>query len=410
MPLLEETGHMPTEKYAHAPEILEHSQRVGKHFGLYDNVLFHTEVTDLEWDADQSRWIVRTNRGDEFTAQFVAMGLGPLHVPKLPGLTGIEDFRGSLLPHEPVGLRLHGRRPDGRADGPLGRQACRDHRDGGDCRAVRPASRQGVQGAVRVPAHAVVGGRPRQPSDRSRVVRDHRDARLAATLARQLHRHPDRDGDAGRRPRDGRLDRSRTPNAREDPVAAAGRDHAGERAGGVRGLRLREDERDPGSRRFDRRGPGDRAEPQGLVPAVVQAAVLPRRVPAGVQRAGHAPRRHERQRRRAHHRERRRGRGRRVRGRLHHLRVRLRGRHRLHASRRLRDDRSRRREVVGRVGRRDANQARHARPRIPQRIHRADLAGRQPGVERARTTSPRRARRSRRSCATRSTPVIARSR
>ncbi|MGD8282136.1 MAG: NAD(P)-binding protein, partial [Gemmatimonadota bacterium] len=27
MPLLEETGHMPTEKYAHAPEILEHCQR-----------------------------------------------------------------------------------------------------------------------------------------------------------------------------------------------------------------------------------------------------------------------------------------------------------------------------------------------------------------------------------------------
>jgi cyclohexanone monooxygenase len=94
MPLLEETGHMPTEKYAHAPEILEHSQRIGKHFGLYDNALFHTEVTELEWDDDNSRWIVRTNRGDEFTTQFIAMGLGPLHVPKLPGLPGIDDFRG----------------------------------------------------------------------------------------------------------------------------------------------------------------------------------------------------------------------------------------------------------------------------------------------------------------------------
>jgi cyclohexanone monooxygenase len=94
MPLLEETGHMPTEKYAHAPEILEHSQRIAKHFGLYDNALLHTEVTDLEWRSEDSRWIVRTNRGDEFTAQFVAMGLGPLHVPKLPGIAGIEDFKG----------------------------------------------------------------------------------------------------------------------------------------------------------------------------------------------------------------------------------------------------------------------------------------------------------------------------
>ena len=37
MPLLEETEHMPSEKYAHAPEILEQCQRIGKQYGLYDN-------------------------------------------------------------------------------------------------------------------------------------------------------------------------------------------------------------------------------------------------------------------------------------------------------------------------------------------------------------------------------------
>jgi cyclohexanone monooxygenase len=94
MPLLEETGHMPTEKYAHGPEILEHCQRIGKQFGLYDNALFHTEVTSLEWDDDNSRWRITTNRGDDFTAQFVGTGIGPLHVPKLPGIPGIDDFRG----------------------------------------------------------------------------------------------------------------------------------------------------------------------------------------------------------------------------------------------------------------------------------------------------------------------------
>jgi cation diffusion facilitator CzcD-associated flavoprotein CzcO len=94
MPLLEETGHMPTELYAHAPEILEHCDRIGKQYGLHDSALFHTEVTDLEWDASASRWIVRTNRGDEFTAQFIGMGTGPLHVPKLPGIPGIESFGG----------------------------------------------------------------------------------------------------------------------------------------------------------------------------------------------------------------------------------------------------------------------------------------------------------------------------
>ena len=94
MPLLEETGHMPTEKYAHAPEILEQCQRIGQQYGLYENALFHTEVEDLRWDAANSRWVIKTNRGDEFTASFIGLGTGPLHVPKLPGIPGIETFKG----------------------------------------------------------------------------------------------------------------------------------------------------------------------------------------------------------------------------------------------------------------------------------------------------------------------------
>jgi cation diffusion facilitator CzcD-associated flavoprotein CzcO len=56
IPLLEETGHRPTEKYAHAPEILEQCQRIGSQFGLYDNALFHTEVVDASWDDGPKLW------------------------------------------------------------------------------------------------------------------------------------------------------------------------------------------------------------------------------------------------------------------------------------------------------------------------------------------------------------------
>ncbi|HEX5300025.1 MAG TPA: NAD(P)/FAD-dependent oxidoreductase [Streptosporangiaceae bacterium] len=92
MPLLEETGHMPTEKYVHGPEILAHCQRIGKMFGLYSDALFHTEVTGLAWDG--ARWVISTSRGDRLTAQFVVLGTGSLSVPKLPGIPGITSFRG----------------------------------------------------------------------------------------------------------------------------------------------------------------------------------------------------------------------------------------------------------------------------------------------------------------------------
>jgi len=89
LPLLEETGHMPSEKYTHGPEILDHSRRIGRHYDLYDRAVFSTEVTSLDWDDDARRWIIRTNRGDAMRARFVAMGTGPLHRPKLPGIDGI---------------------------------------------------------------------------------------------------------------------------------------------------------------------------------------------------------------------------------------------------------------------------------------------------------------------------------
>ncbi len=94
LPLLEETGHMPSMKYVFAPEIFAHARRIATQFGLYEKALFSTAVTRLEWDDAASRWIIHTDRGDRIRARFVAMGTGPLHRPKLPGIPGIETFAG----------------------------------------------------------------------------------------------------------------------------------------------------------------------------------------------------------------------------------------------------------------------------------------------------------------------------
>jgi hypothetical protein len=44
-----------TGELAHGPEILAHCQRIGSRFGLYDDVLFHSEVTALSWDEARAR-------------------------------------------------------------------------------------------------------------------------------------------------------------------------------------------------------------------------------------------------------------------------------------------------------------------------------------------------------------------
>jgi cation diffusion facilitator CzcD-associated flavoprotein CzcO len=94
LPLLEELDYVPSQKYAHAPEILSHSQNIAKKYNLYENACLETEVTALSWDENASRWIIQTNRKDKFRARFVIMSNGPLHRPKLPGIQGINSFQG----------------------------------------------------------------------------------------------------------------------------------------------------------------------------------------------------------------------------------------------------------------------------------------------------------------------------
>src|SRR5271155_1108593 len=55
LPLLEETGYIPKEKYSFAPEILEHSRRIGEKFDLYRNACFQTHIKDVTWNEEECR-------------------------------------------------------------------------------------------------------------------------------------------------------------------------------------------------------------------------------------------------------------------------------------------------------------------------------------------------------------------
>jgi cyclohexanone monooxygenase len=94
LPLLEEVGYVPKEKYSFGLEILEHSQAIARKFDLYRDVCFQTRIEELRWDGEETRWVVSTNRGDRMKAHYLCLAAGPLNKPKLPGIPGVEEFEG----------------------------------------------------------------------------------------------------------------------------------------------------------------------------------------------------------------------------------------------------------------------------------------------------------------------------
>lgn len=97
MPLLEEVGTVPAERYSTGAEIFAHCQAIGRHFGLYERTLFQTRIERIDWNADTQRWIALTDRGDRIAARFVTVSQGPLAKVKLPGIPGIRDFKGRMF-------------------------------------------------------------------------------------------------------------------------------------------------------------------------------------------------------------------------------------------------------------------------------------------------------------------------
>ncbi|MGW5974557.1 flavin-containing monooxygenase [Streptomyces sp. NPDC055186] len=113
LPMLDETGYVPEWKYAPGEEIRRHAVRVARRFDLYEDALFSTSVTALTWDEAAGTWVVATDRGDAFRATYVVTATGTLSTPKLPGIPGIEDFKGHTFHTSRWDYAYTGGTPDG---------------------------------------------------------------------------------------------------------------------------------------------------------------------------------------------------------------------------------------------------------------------------------------------------------
>ena len=95
MPMIEEFGYLPSQRYARGDEIFEYMKQIAGKFDLYQRAIFQTQVKRVAWDEHEMRWVITTNRNDEMRARYVILGTGGLlHRPKLPNIPGLESFGG----------------------------------------------------------------------------------------------------------------------------------------------------------------------------------------------------------------------------------------------------------------------------------------------------------------------------
>ncbi|AWB93595.1 flavin-containing monooxygenase [Aeromicrobium chenweiae] len=83
-----------SKSFSGQPEIWSYMRKVADEQGIRPYIDFGVEVTGATWDEDRRVWTIRTASGEDYEARFVVAGVGGLHIPNIPEITGAETFEG----------------------------------------------------------------------------------------------------------------------------------------------------------------------------------------------------------------------------------------------------------------------------------------------------------------------------
>ena len=171
-----------SRRYAGWEEIQRYILDTTERHGMRRYIRFGEQVDSAHFDTTSGRWRIGTKSGLELSARHLVLATGPLHVPQVPGIPGLESFKGKVF-HS--ARWDHGYDLDGKRVASVG--------TGGSAIQYCPEIAPRVATAARVPAHGRVGdpARPAQlhggaEAPLRTLPRLEKAAPLAAVLAERV--------------------------------------------------------------------------------------------------------------------------------------------------------------------------------------------------------------------------------
>ena len=98
------------EIFSAQPDILKYANHVASRFDLRRNIEFNTTVMAAHFDENTERWLIKTDKEENVSAQFFIMATGCISTTQIPKFKGLDDYQGDTYhtgawPHDEVDLK-----------------------------------------------------------------------------------------------------------------------------------------------------------------------------------------------------------------------------------------------------------------------------------------------------------------
>ncbi len=89
--------HNWSSNFAPWHEILDYANELAAHYDLRENIRFNSLVMSAVWLGDVNRWRITLANGSTWSADFLIWAGGLFSQPLIPGLPGIDSFKGQII-------------------------------------------------------------------------------------------------------------------------------------------------------------------------------------------------------------------------------------------------------------------------------------------------------------------------